>query len=145
MIHNDFKFDNLVLDPGDLTRIVAVLDWEMATIGDPLMDLGTTLAYWTEADDPAPLHQFIVGPTTQPGSLSRRELVERYGQTTGRDISNMLFCYVCGLFKVAVIAQQIYARYVRGHDPRPPLRRVQPASWPRSGWVRSGRSIRRRI
>jgi len=120
LIHNDFKFDNLVLDPGDLTRIVAVLDWEMATIGDPLMDLGTTLAYWTEAGDPAPLHQFIVGPTTQPGSLSRRELVERYGQTTGRDTSNMLFCYVCGLFKVAVIAQQIYARYVRGltQDPR---------------------------
>ena len=120
LIHNDFKFDNLVLDPGDLTRIVAVLDWEMATIGDPLMDLGTTLAYWTEANDPAPLHQFIVGPTTQPGSLSRRELVERYGQTTGRDTSNMLFCYVCGLFKVAVIAQQIYARYVRGltQDPR---------------------------
>ena len=79
LIHNDFKFDNLVLDPDDLTRIVAVLDWEMATLGDPLMDLGTTLAYWTEANDPAPLHQFIVGPTTQPGSLSRRELVERYG------------------------------------------------------------------
>jgi aminoglycoside phosphotransferase (APT) family kinase protein len=120
LIHNDFKFDNLVLNPGDLTRIVAVLDWEMATIGDPLMDLGTTLAYWTEAGDPAPLHQFIVGPTTQPGALSRRELVERYGQTTGRDTSNMLFCYICGLFKVAVIAQQIYARYVRGltRDPR---------------------------
>jgi aminoglycoside phosphotransferase (APT) family kinase protein len=120
LIHNDFKFDNFVLDPEDLTRIVAVLDWEMATIGDPLMDLGTTLAYWTEASDPAPLHQFIVGPTTQPGSLSRRELVERYGQTTGRDTSNMLFCYACGLFKVAVIAQQIYARYVRGltQDPR---------------------------
>jgi aminoglycoside phosphotransferase (APT) family kinase protein len=120
LIHNDFKFDNLVLDPADLTRIVAVLDWEMATIGDPLMDLGTTLAYWTEVNDPAPLHQFIVGPTTQPGALSRRELVERYGQTTGRDTSHMLFCYVCGLFKVAVIAQQIYARYVRGltQDPR---------------------------
>jgi aminoglycoside phosphotransferase (APT) family kinase protein len=120
LIHNDFKFDNFILDPDDLTRIVAVLDWEMATIGDPLMDLGTTLAYWTESSDPAPLHQFIVGPTTQPGSMTRRELVERYGQTTGRDISNMLFCYVCGLFKVAVIAQQIYARFVRGltNDPR---------------------------
>ena len=120
LIHNDFKFDNFVLDPSDLTRVVAVLDWEMATIGDPLMDLGTTLAYWTEPDDPAPLHQFIVGPTTEPGSLSRRELVERYGEITGRDTSNMLFCYVCGLFKVAVIAQQIYARYHRGltHDPR---------------------------
>ena len=120
LIHNDFKFDNLVLDPTDLTHVVAVLDWEMATLGDPLMDLGTTLAYWTEPDDPAPLHQFIVGPTTQPGALTRHELVDRYGATTGRDISNMLFCYVCGLFKVAVIAQQIYARYARGltQDPR---------------------------
>ena len=120
LIHNDFKFDNFVLDPGDLTRIVAVLDWEMATIGEPLMDLGTTLAYWTEPGDPAPLHRFIVGPTTQPGSLSRQGLVERYGQSTGRDIDHMLFYYVCGLFKVAVIAQQIYARFVRGltHDPR---------------------------
>ncbi len=120
LIHNDFKFDNLVLDPDDYTRIVAVLDWEMATLGDPLMDLGTTLAYWTEASDPAPLHHHIVGPTTQPGSMSRRELVERYAQATGRDVSNMLFYYVCGLFKVAVIAQQIYARYARGmtKDPR---------------------------
>jgi aminoglycoside phosphotransferase (APT) family kinase protein len=120
LIHNDFKFDNLVLDPCDLTRLVAVLDWEMATLGDPLMDLGTTLAYWTEPGDPAPLHLHIVGPTKEPGSLSRRELVERYAQTTGLDTTNMLFCYVCGLFKVAVIAQQIYARYVRGmtKDPR---------------------------
>jgi aminoglycoside phosphotransferase (APT) family kinase protein len=114
LIHNDFKFDNLVLDASDLTRVVAVLDWEMATIGDPLMDLGTTLAYWTEADDPAPLHKLLVGPTAQPGSLSRRELVERYGERTGRDVSNMLFYYVCGRFKVAVIAQQIYARHYRG-------------------------------
>ena len=120
LIHNDFKFDNLVLDPAELTHIVALLDWEMATIGDPLMDLGTTLAYWTEAADPEPLHFHIVGPTKEPGSLSRRELVERYAQETGRDVSNMLFCYVCGLFKVAVIAQQIYARYERGmtKDPR---------------------------
>ncbi len=114
LIHNDFKFDNMMLDPGDLTHVVAVLDWEMATIGDPLMDLGTTLAYWTEASDPEPLQHYIVGPTKDPGGLLRRELVEHYAQTTGRDVSNMLFCYVCGLFKVAVIAQQIYARYERG-------------------------------
>jgi aminoglycoside phosphotransferase (APT) family kinase protein len=120
LIHNDFKFDNMMLDPADLTRVVAVLDWEMATVGDPLMDLGTTLAYWTEASDPEPLHYYIVGPTKEPGSLTRRELVERYGMVTGRDVSKMLFCYVCGLFKVAVIAQQIYARFVRGmtQDPR---------------------------
>ena len=120
MIHNDFKFDNLVLDPTELTKIVAVLDWEMATLGDPLMDLGTTLAYWTEASDPEPLQHHIVGPTRVPGSLTRRELVERYALVTGRDVTSMLFCYVCGLFKVAVIAQQIYARYKRGttSDPR---------------------------
>jgi aminoglycoside phosphotransferase (APT) family kinase protein len=120
LIHNDFKFDNLVLDPTELTKIVALLDWEMATIGDPLMDLGTTLAYWTEASDPEPLQHHIVGPTREPGSLTRRELVERYALLSGRDVSAMLFCYVCGLFKVAVIAQQIYARYERGmtKDPR---------------------------
>jgi aminoglycoside phosphotransferase (APT) family kinase protein len=120
LIHNDFKFDNLVLDPTELTKIVALLDWEMATIGDPLMDLGTTLAYWREAADPEPLQHHIVGPTREPGSLTRRELVERYAQVSGRDVREMLFCYVCGLFKVAVIAQQIYARYKRGltKDPR---------------------------
>ena len=114
LVHNDYKFDNLVLDPGDLTRIVAVLDWEMATVGDPLMDLGTTLGYWIEPGDQEPLRRFLVGPTTLPGSLTRREVAERYGRTTGRDVSNMLYYYVFGLFKIAVIAQQIYARYVRG-------------------------------
>jgi aminoglycoside phosphotransferase (APT) family kinase protein len=114
LVHNDFKFDNLVLDPVDLTRVVAVLDWEMATIGDPLMDLGTTLGYWIQADDPEPLDHHVVGPTNLPGSLSRREVVTRYAQETGCDVSNMLFYYVFGLFKIAVIAQQIYARYVKG-------------------------------
>jgi aminoglycoside phosphotransferase (APT) family kinase protein len=114
LIHNDYKFDNLVLDPGDFTRIVAVLDWEMATIGDPLMDLGTTLGYWIEPTDPEPLRRHLVLPTTLPGSLTRRELVERYGHATGRDAPNMLYYYVFGLFKIAVIVQQIYARYVRG-------------------------------
>jgi aminoglycoside phosphotransferase (APT) family kinase protein len=120
IIHNDFKYDNLVLDPADVTRIVAVLDWEMATLGDPLMDLGTTLGYWVEAGDPEPLQQAALGPTMQPGSLSRRELVEHYQQATGREVACPLFYYCYGLFKVAVIAQQIYARMVRGHtrDPR---------------------------
>jgi len=115
VIHNDFKFDNLVLDPTDLTRIVAVLDWEMATIGDPLMDLGTTLGYWVEAGDPEELRLVRMGPTSQAGCLTRRELVDRYEATTGRAVANPLFYYVFGLFKVAVIIQQIYARYVRGN------------------------------
>jgi aminoglycoside phosphotransferase (APT) family kinase protein len=114
LIHNDYKYDNLLLDPQDLTRIVAVLDWEMATIGDPLMDLGATLAYWVEAGDPELMKSFVVGPTMLPGSLSRRELVERYQAKTGRPLGDMLFYYCFGLFKTAVIIQQIYARYVRG-------------------------------
>jgi aminoglycoside phosphotransferase (APT) family kinase protein len=120
LIHNDYKFDNLVLDPDDLGRIVAVLDWEMATIGDPLMDLGTTLGYWIQADDPEPMKRFLAGPTALPGSLTRRELAEHYGCQAGRPIPDLLFYYVYGLFKIAVIAQQIYARYVRGatRDPR---------------------------
>lgn len=120
IIHNDFKYDNVVLDPADVTRIVAVLDWEMATLGDPLMDLGTTLGYWVEARDPEPLLRAAVGPTMLPGSLTRRELVERYEQASGRSVANPLFYYCFGLFKIAVILQQIYARFVRGatHDSR---------------------------
>jgi aminoglycoside phosphotransferase (APT) family kinase protein len=120
LIHNDFKYDNLVLAPDDLTRIVAVLDWEMATVGDPLMDLGSTLGYWIEAGDPEALKQAAFGPTTLPGNLTRQELVERYQEKTGRVVSAALFYYCYGLFKLAGIVQQIYARYVRGHtrDPR---------------------------
>jgi len=113
-VHNDFKYDNLVLDPDDPTRIRAVLDWEMATVGDPLMDLGTTLGYWVEADDPEPLQRFRFGPTQLPGTLGRRELVERYGSRSGRETPDLVFYYVFGLFKIAVIAQQIYYRWKQG-------------------------------
>jgi aminoglycoside phosphotransferase (APT) family kinase protein len=115
LVHNDYKFDNLVLDPENLTRVVAVLDWEMATVGDPLLDLGTTLGYWVQAGDPEPMHANAVGPTASPGSLTRRELVARYAATTGRDVSGIHFYYCFGVYKIAVIIQQIYARYVRGH------------------------------
>jgi len=120
LIHNDYKYDNLLLDSGDLTRIVAVLDWEMATVGDPLMDLGTTLGYWVEANDPEPLRRVAAGPTYLPGSLTRHELIERYQEQTGRPLTNALFYYCFGLFKISGIVQQIYARYVRGKtcDPR---------------------------
>jgi aminoglycoside phosphotransferase (APT) family kinase protein len=120
LIHNDYKYDNLILDPLCLTRIVALLDWEMATIGDPLMDLGTSLAYWVEAKDPAPLQAMAFGPTMIAGSLTRRQLIERYARQTGMEVEQPLFYYAFGLFKLAVIVQQIYARYVRGHtrDPR---------------------------
>jgi aminoglycoside phosphotransferase (APT) family kinase protein len=115
LVHNDYKYDNLVLDPEDLTRVVAVLDWEMATVGDPLMDLGTTLGYWVESGDPESARAAAFGPTALPGSLTRAGLVARYADKTGRDVSGMLFYYCFGVYKIAVIIQQIYARYVRGH------------------------------
>ncbi|NUQ11859.1 MAG: phosphotransferase, partial [Gemmatimonadaceae bacterium] len=85
LVHNDWKFDNLVLDPTDPTRIVGVLDWEMSTLGDPLMDLGTALSYWVEGGDPDEAKMFAFGPTFAPGALTRREVVERYAAVTGLD------------------------------------------------------------
>lgn len=114
LIHNDYKFDNMVLDAEDITQVKGVLDWEMCTLGDPLADLGTAIAYWVEKDDPAELQSVHWGPTTLPGSLSRAQLVERYGQKTGRDVSNIVYYYVFALFKTAVITQQIYYRFHHG-------------------------------
>ncbi|MHB8419754.1 MAG: phosphotransferase family protein, partial [Myxococcales bacterium] len=120
LLHNDYKLDNLVLDPADLSRIVGVLDWEMSTLGDPLMDLGSALCYWVDPGDPEPMQRFRFGPTQSPGMLSRRQVAERYAARTGRDLSQVGFYYAFGLFKTAVVAQQIYQRWVQGHtrDPR---------------------------
>ena len=117
-LHNDYKHDNVVLDPTNLSRILAVLDWEMSTVGDPLMDLGATLAYWAEAGDDDAMKQFNL--TWLAGNLNRREVIERYALKSGRDVSNILFYYIFGLYKNAVIAQQIYARWKQGltKDPR---------------------------
>ncbi len=114
LLHNDFKYDNLVLDPSDLTQIRAILDWEMATIGCPLMDLGTSLAYWVQANDPPLLRALGLGITAYPGSPTRMEMLELYERATGRGVAQPVFYYVYGLFKLAVVAQQIYARHVRG-------------------------------
>lgn len=120
LLHNDYKFDNVVLDPKDPTRIVGVLDWEMSTLGDPLMDLGTALGYWVEPSDSDELKMLAFGPTTLPGAMTRRELVARYAERTGRDASNLLFYYCFALFKTAVVLQQIYYRFKQGltHDER---------------------------
>ena len=108
LVHNDYKLDNLMLDAGDPSRIVAVLDWEMATVGDPLSDLGLTLCYWTLTDG----RERVV--TTEPGWYSPQELVERYAARTGRDCSRIQYYEVLGIFKLAVILQQIYFRWVKG-------------------------------
>ncbi len=120
LIHNDFKHDNVVLDPQDWSRIIAVLDWEMATLGDPLMDLGTSLAYWIQPSDPPEVRAARLSPTLWPGTPSRTDFVEAYARASGRDVEHVVFYYAYGLFKVAVIVQQLYARYVSGKttDPR---------------------------
>lgn len=120
LIHNDYKYDNVVLDPEDITQIKGVLDWEMSTLGDPLMDLGTAISYWIDPHDPPEMQLIRWGPTTLPGNPTRPELVERYAQQTGRDTSNIVYYYAYALFKTAVIAQQIYYRYKQGltKDPR---------------------------
>ncbi len=114
IIHNDYKFDNVMLDPADLRRVAAVLDWEMATVGDPLMDLGTTLGYWMSPDAPDELLNMPFNPRVLMQNVRRSDLVEMYAETSGREVPDMLFYYVFGTFKIAVIAQQIYARYKKG-------------------------------
>jgi aminoglycoside phosphotransferase (APT) family kinase protein len=114
LIHNDYKFDNIILNPNDLTKIVAVLDWEMATIGSPLMDFGTTLGYWADISAPKTLFYAGFNPPKLMQTISRQELAEIYAEKSGRDLSNILYYYVFGLFKIAVIAQQIYARFAKG-------------------------------
>lgn len=114
LIHNDYKFDNMVLDTADLTKIIGLLDWEMCTLGDPLSDLGTALAYWVEASDADDFQQLRWGPTNYPGSMTRSELVQHYAESSGRDVSNMAFYLVFARFKIAVIVQQIYYRFHAG-------------------------------
>jgi aminoglycoside phosphotransferase (APT) family kinase protein len=119
LIHNDFKFDNVIFDP-NLERITGVLDWEMATVGDPLMDLGTSLSYWAEPNDPQTFYQLPFGPTAKPGMMTRMQFAERYLERSGRRVDNLVFYYAFGLFKTAVVLQQIYYRWRKGNtsDPR---------------------------
>lgn len=114
VLHNDFKFDNMVLDPADLGTVRGILDWEMAAVGDPLMDLGTALSYWVEPGDAQELQLFRFGPTNLPGMLTREALVRHYGEASGRDVCGAVFYAAFGLFKTAVVAQQIYYRYKQG-------------------------------
>ncbi len=114
LVHNDYKFDNIMLAPDDLTKIVAVLDWEMTTVGEPLMDLGTTLGYWMSKEAGDEMLSMPFNPRVLMENISRRELVEMYAERSGRDVSDILFYYVFGTFKIAVIAQQIYFRFAKG-------------------------------
>ena len=115
IIHNDFKYDNIVLDKENFSRINAILDWEMATIGDPLMDLGTSLGYWVDNDDLPELKLFQLSATTLQGNPTREDFLHEYMLKSNTKIDNPIFYYVFGLFKIAVIAQQIFFRYKKGY------------------------------
>jgi len=114
VLHGDYRIDNVILDNHDPHRILAVLDWEICALGDPLMDLGSSLAYWMQADDPLELRGLLMQPSTAPGMLTRREILDLYQEKTGLDTSDFTFYLVYGYWRVAVILQQIYYRYFQG-------------------------------
>ncbi|WP_213880101.1 phosphotransferase family protein [Pseudomonas sp. dw_358] len=114
IVHNDYRFDNVILDPENPMNIIGVLDWELTTLGDPLMDLGNTLAYWIEASDPAPVQLTRRQPSNAPGMLTRQAFVDYYAEQSGIVIDNHDFYYTYGLFRLAGIVQQIYYRYFHG-------------------------------
>ncbi|MGJ8563283.1 MAG: phosphotransferase family protein [Alphaproteobacteria bacterium] len=120
ILHGDYRIDNCILQAGDPTKINAVLDWEISALGDPLMDLGNTLAYWIEADDPAEMQMMVRQPSAAAGMMNRQEILNFYAERTGADVSNFQFYYVYGIWRLAVIIQQIYYRYYHGQteDPR---------------------------
>ncbi|SNT69951.1 phosphotransferase family protein [Psychrobacter sp. LV10R520-6] len=119
VIHNDWRFDNVILDAQNPTKVIGVLDWEMATLGDPLMDLGSALAYWIEVDDNIIMQQSRRQPTHLEGMMTRDEVVEYYLGKTGLEIDNWTFYEVFGLFRLAGIVQQIYYRYYHKQTTNP--------------------------
>lgn len=119
VIHNDWRFDNVILDPNQPTKVIGVLDWEMATLGDPLMDLGCALAYWIQADDNAIMKATRRQPTNLAGMMTRQQVVDYYLAKTGLSVSNWAFYEVFGVFRLAGIAQQIYYRFYHGQTDNP--------------------------
>jgi aminoglycoside phosphotransferase (APT) family kinase protein len=113
VVHGDFKLDNVMLDPNDVGRIVAVFDWEMSALGDPLVDVGILLAYWSPTAPPEQ-RDALTTITNQPGYLTPAEVVQRYAERSGRDLSRIRYYEIFALFKIAVVIQQIYYRYVQG-------------------------------
>jgi aminoglycoside phosphotransferase (APT) family kinase protein len=116
IVHGDFRLGNLALDPNDPGRVVAVYDWEMATLGDPLADLGYTLIYWAEPGEADASRGFMPSVTAAPGFATRAELIERYARQSGRDVAAIDFYRVLALYKLAVISEGIYKRFTIGQQ-----------------------------
>jgi aminoglycoside phosphotransferase (APT) family kinase protein len=130
LVHGDYRLGNLALDPRDPGRIAAIFDWEMATLGDPLADLGYTLIDWTQVDDVASGTPFGASLTAQPGFATRADLVEAYARATGRDVAAVDFYQVLALYKLAVISEGIYARFRMGKTLGPGFENMQRAAGP---------------
>lgn len=114
LVHNDYKLDNTMFDAADPSRVVAILDWDMCTLGDPLSDVGTLLTYWTQPGDSAAIRAIGTMPAGDYDFYSRQQIMARYAERSGRDLSNIEFYHVLGIFRLLVILQQIYIRYARG-------------------------------
>jgi aminoglycoside phosphotransferase (APT) family kinase protein len=119
VLHGDYRLDNVILCEENPFEIKAILDWEISALGDPLMDFGNTIAYWTEASDPDEMKAMCMQPCMAPGMLSRAEICELYARETGYDLSNINYYMVYGIFRLAVILQQIYYRYYHGQTKNP--------------------------
>ena len=139
VVHNDWRFDNVVLDANEPSRVIGVLDWEMATLGDPLMELGNVLAYWIQANDNGILRKTRRQPTHLKGMLTREEVVAYYQQKTGVTIHHWAFYEVFGLFRVAAILQQIYFRYHHKQTDNPAFKNFWIINW--AIWMRCRKLI----
>jgi len=119
VLHGDYRIDNCILNLDDPTQIDALLDWEISALGDPMMDLGNTLAYWIDAGDPEFMDLMVRQPSKAPGMMTRHDILEFYAAKTGADVSNFQVYYVYGIWRLAVIIQQIYYRYYHGQTDNP--------------------------
>ena len=126
ILHGDYRIDNCILQQDDPTQINAILDWEISALGDPLMDLGNTLSYWIEADDPPEMHMMVRQPSTAPGMMTRQEVLDFYAERTGVDVSNFQFYYVYGLWRLAVIISTDFITAIITGRPIIPSSRIMP-------------------